>query len=137
MDFLSLTYPKNGYLCLVVLEPRIARNLAVSASVNSATVTWDVPASGIVNIYEITLNRGTAVVTKTKQSQRILTFGSLDAGTLYTVLVVAVSGDQRSEALEKTFYTRESLFFAYIGSLSNYDHLEYKSHRTSKTQLAV
>ena len=105
----------------------------MSASVNSATVTWDVPASGIVNIYEITLNRGTAVVTKTKQSQRIVTFGSLDAGTPYTMLVVAVSGDQRSEALEKTFYTRESLFFAYIGSHNTGANPKHKERQASKT----
>ena len=109
---------------MIVLEPRIARNLAVTASVNSVTVTWDVPASGIVNIYEITLNRGTALVEKIKQSQRSATFGSLDAGTPYTVLVVAISGDQRSEALEKTFYTRKCLFFAYIRSLDTDEHPE-------------
>ena len=129
MDFLSLTYPKNRYLCVIILEPRIARNLAVTASVNSATVTWDVPASGIVNIYEITLNRGTAIVEKIKQSQRSATFGSLDAGTPYTVLLVAISGDQRSEALEKTFFTRKSLFFAYIGYVNTDDQPEYKPKR--------
>ena len=100
----------------------------MTASVNSATVTWDVPASGIVNIYEITLNQGTAVVKKIKQSQRNATFDNLRAGTPYTVSVVAISGDQRSEALEKTVYTRrsKSLFFAYIGSRNTDAHLNIK-----------
>ena len=56
---------------------------------------------------------------------------------LYTVSVVAVSGDKRSEDLEETFYTRSSkyLFFAYIGSRDTDAHPEQKN--TSNIQNVI
>ena len=78
----------------------------MNVGVSSATVTWQVPASGHVDSYEIKINAATKNVPSSSKKSAIF---SLEAGTQYTVFIVAISGRQRSNALKKTFYT--SKFF--------------------------
>ena len=85
----------------------VARNVAVNADVSSATVTWQAAASGHVDTYEIKMNADIKRVSSS--NTKSATFDSLEAGTRYTVSVVAISGTQRSDPLQKTFYT--SKFF--------------------------
>ncbi|KAK2181825.1 hypothetical protein NP493_380g01008 [Ridgeia piscesae] len=87
-------------------KPKVARNLDVTVSLSSVTVTWDAPASGLVTMYEVMLKHGTALVNSTKQSGRRATFDSLEAGTPYTVSVVAISGEQRGKAVKKDCHTK-------------------------------
>jgi len=56
-------------------------------------------------MYEVMLKHGTALVNSTKQSGRRATFDSLEAGTPYTVSVVAISGEQRGKAVKKDCHT--------------------------------
>ena len=88
---------------LTVLEPRVARNVAVNVNVSSATVTWQAPAFGHVDTYEIKINGDTKNVPSS--NTKSATFDRLEAGTQYTVSVVAISGSRRSEPLQQTFYT--------------------------------
>ena len=71
--------------CLTVLEPKVARSLAVNADVSSATVTWQAPVSGHVDTYEIKINDDTKKVPS--RNTKSATFDRLEAGTRYTVSV--------------------------------------------------
>ena len=97
---------------LIVLEPKVARNVAVTVTVSSATVTWQAPVSGHVDSYEITINADTKSVHSS--NTKSATFDRLEAGTQYAVSVVAISGGQRSEASQKTFYTSSKCFHKHI-----------------------
>ena len=89
---------------VTVLEPSVAKSLRVNVTVSSLTVMWDAPA-GLVGLYEIQLkNKARSQRNITKNTRRA-TFSNLMPGSPYTVIVVSVSGDQRSETLEKRFYT--------------------------------
>ena len=97
-------------LSVTVLGPM---NLAVSVS--SVTVIWDDPATGLVDMYEVTLKHESATVRNSTQDTRSATFNELQAGTPYTVIVVAVTGSQRNTVIEKTVYTSKVFCL--------YDHL--------------
>ena len=90
-------------LSVTVLGTQLSMSLAVSVS--SVTVIWDDPATGLVDMYEVTLKHDSATVGNSTQNTRITTFSHLQAGTPYTVIVVAVTGSQRNIVMEKTFYT--------------------------------
>ena len=79
----------------------------MNVSVSSATVTWQAPASGHVGSYEIKINADIKSIPSS--NTKSATFNSLKAGTQYTVFVVVISGTQRSDPSQKTFYT--SKFF--------------------------
>ena len=86
-------------LSITVLGTQLSMNLAVSVS--SVTVIWDDPASRLVDMYEVTLKRDSATVRNSTKNTRSATFSDLQAGTPYTVIVVAVIGSQRNWQLEK------------------------------------
>ena len=90
-------------LSITVLGTQLSMNLAVSVSL--VTVIWDDPASRLVDMYEVTLKHDSATVRNSTQNTRSATFSDLQAGTPYTVIVVAVIGSQRNIVKEKTFYT--------------------------------
>ena len=93
-------------LNLTVSEPNVARSLTATATATSTlTVTWDAPGSGLVGLYEIQLKNKAGTKRNISENTRQATFGNLMPGTPYTVVVVTVSGDQRSDALEKCIYT--------------------------------
>ena len=91
---------------MTVAEPNVATNMTSLATANTMTVTWDAPSFGFVEKYtvEMTSATGTTVAT-TVANSRNATFLGLTAGTQYNVVVVAVSGDQHSRALQESFYT--------------------------------
>ena len=68
------------------------------------TVKWHAPASGRVEQYEIQLKSETGTKQSTTTSTET-TFANLTPGISYTVLMVSVSGEQRSGTAEKTFFT--------------------------------
>ena len=90
-----------------VLEPNAATGLKAIAAVNSLSVSWSSPVSGLVEQYEIQLKNQATTKQTTPHSTREATFFNLTAGTPYTVIVVALSGRQRSDKLERMFYTSE------------------------------
>ena len=61
--------------------------------------------SGHMGHYEILLNTATGTIKNITTNAIRRIFTNLMPGTLHTVVVVTVSGDQRSEALEKRIYT--------------------------------
>ena len=79
--------------------------MSLAVSVSSVTVIWDDPATGLVDMYEVTLKHESATVRNSMQDPRTATFNDLQAGTPYTVIVVDVTGSQRNIVMEKTFYT--------------------------------
>ena len=85
-----------------VLEPSAAKNLKAMVTDESMTVTWTA-ATGIVGYYEVWLKEKSD--TKRNVTQPRTTFTDLTAGKQYTVVLVTVSGDQRSITAEKSFYT--------------------------------
>ncbi|KAI0235806.1 Fibronectin [Lamellibrachia satsuma] len=91
-------------------EPNVATNMTSLATANTMTVTWDAPSFGFVEKYtvEMTSATGTTVATTVENSTNT-TFTGLTAGTQYNVVVVAVSGDQHSKALQESFYTKPNM----------------------------
>ena len=95
----------------ISLEPGVATKLeAKSRTVSSLTVLWDAPLSGDVTEYRIKLRdkQGTETTVRGRAT-RTSTFTGLAAGTMYTVVLVTVSGDQQSEVLQSNFYTSKCL----------------------------
>ena len=88
-----------------VLEPNAARSLRATAVTDtSTTVSWTA-ASGTVGYYEVWLKGKSDTKRHVTRAIKRTTFTGLLAGTQYTVVVVTVSGDQRSRTSEKRFYT--------------------------------
>lgn len=88
-----------------VTEPNVVQNIHATADVNSLTITWDAPKEGLVEKYTTTV--GSETVT-TDISNRTATFKKLIAGQQYTVVVVALSGNQKSADTMGRFYTSKS-----------------------------
>ena len=75
---------------------------------NSLTVTWTASSTAGVS-YTVTLKKdGASVKTKISVSGTSKAIDSLTAGTQYTVVVVAVIGEQSSAEVNGTFYTSKS-----------------------------
>ena len=86
-----------------VLEPTTSQNLTVDArTVDMLLITWDAPSpcEYIVNLEGVP---GSERIIHANENRT--TFTDLAAGTQYTVVVVVVSGYQRSQQLEGQFYT--------------------------------
>ena len=91
----------------IALEPNTPTDLTALVAPSSLTVTWDAPVSGLVGKYEIQLKDQTGTKQIIDADVRRGIFANLTPGTQYTVVVTAVSGDQRSVPLEKNFRTSE------------------------------
>ena len=87
-----------------VLEPSAAMNLRATVTEKSMTVSWTA-ASGTVGYYEVWLKGKSDTKRNVPRTTKRTTFTGLVAGNPYTVVVVTVSGDQRSRTAEKRFYT--------------------------------
>ena len=86
-------------------DPSPARNIARNqVSNNSLSVIWDEPASGDYTSYIVSLASGSETTIQKGASQSH-TFGSLAAGTQYTVEIIVRAGDQQSSKAEEQFYT--------------------------------
>ena len=83
----------------------MATNVAITKSVSSLIVTWNAPTSGLVETYEVKVEYNSGTLQTSTQTTRTVTFKDLEAGTRYAVVVVAISGNQRSEAVTKICYT--------------------------------
>ena len=69
------------------------------------TVSWSVPSGGVEK-YEVQLKeKSNSKRIISKQSTSSTRFIDLTAGKMYTVVLVTVSGKQRSTTPDKTFYT--------------------------------
>ena len=94
------------WLCITVVEPNVAANLTSLATANTLTVMWEALSTGFVEKYTAELKNATGTkVTTSDVKSRNTTFTGLTAGTQYNVVVVAVSGDQHSRALQEILYT--------------------------------
>ena len=76
------------------------------ATASTLTVMWDAQSTGYVDKYtaELTNATGTKLTTSDVKSTNT-TFLGLTAGSQYNVVVVAVSGDQHSRALQEIIHT--------------------------------
>ena len=90
---------------LTVLEPNPPRNLRATATASALALMWDSPASGLVGEFEIQLTNKDGTKRNTGKDTRQTTFTNLVPFTSYTVMVVTVLGNKRSEALKKDFDT--------------------------------
>ena len=88
----------------IVLEPNSPTYLTAVVAPNSLTVTWHAPLSGLVGEYEIQLKDHTGTKQTIAANDRRGLFANLTPGTQYTVVVTAVSDDQRSVPLEKVLH---------------------------------
>ena len=88
--------------------PEPARKMSADVrSVHSLTVTWDVPSSGGLTEYRVNVQgQAGSEQTVAEDAKRTVTFTGLVAGAPYTVVMVTVSGERRSSAIQKAFYTR-------------------------------
>ena len=93
---------------LTVLELGGARSLTATATVSSLRIAWLDPVTGLVGEYEIQLKNETGTIRNIKQNTTQATFSNLTPGALYTFVLVTVSGDKRSEILQKDLYTSKS-----------------------------
>jgi len=94
-------------LCIFPTEPGKVENIVVSArSPSSLAFGWDAP-SGVVKGYTVSLDGDNAAhhAEQRDESTRTATFTGLSAGTEYTVRIVTLIGDLRSETVENKFYT--------------------------------
>ena len=101
------------YSLFVVSEPDKPTNLQVAVTVNSLTVTWDAPSTGLVDKYKIELGGVSNSQEIDATNTRTAEFTSLIAGKQYSVVVVAISGTvgaggQQSDGAEGSYYTSES-----------------------------
>ena len=93
------------YNCIVI-APKDPAKLTPSATTDVLKVTWEAPPTGQVGTYRITMTTMAGVqVMSTDVTSTNATVTGLTAGTGYNVIVVAVSGDQRSKALHESVYT--------------------------------
>ena len=95
---------------IITLEPHDVQYVTVKAYVDFLTVAWGPPISGLVEKYIVTLKYVTGsrkVITDL--TNRTAKFESLKSGKQYTVLVIAVSGFQKSIGIIETKRTSESL----------------------------
>ena len=95
---------------IITLEPHDVQNVTVKAYVDFLTVAWGPPKSGLVEKYTVKLKYviGSRKVI-TDLTNRTAKFESLKSGKRYTVLVIAVSGFQKSIGVNETKRTSESL----------------------------
>ena len=82
----------------------------MTTNTDSLNVAWEPPMYGLVEKYAVEL-KYVAGSRKhvTDINSRTATFVGLKSGTPYTVLVIAVSGVQKSIGVENTYYTRKLL----------------------------
>ena len=98
------------YVELGLVVPQPARRMRADVrSVHSLTVTWDSPSSGGLTEYRVIVEEVESNRTVPKSELRSSTFTGLTAGTPYTVVVVTVSGERRSSAIQRKFHTRKFL----------------------------
>ena len=95
-----------------VLGPNAAKNLKATVTDDSMTVSWPAP-TGTVGYYEVWLQGKSDTKRNVTQANTSTTFTDLTAGKQYTVLLVTVSGDQRSTTAEEKFYTSKCVFIPY------------------------
>ena len=73
---------------------------------SSLFVTWDAPGVGVLTKYSVSLEGdGTFQKQTPGNDTTTAAFTGLTAGTVYSVWVVTVSGDQQSTAVKDIFYT--------------------------------
>ena len=86
--------------------PNRARNLLLTnQTLHALTLKWDAPVVGGLTGYNVTLAGDSTFRRQTTGNDTIATLTGLKAGVEYTVGVAAVSGNQRSTALEGKFTT--------------------------------
>jgi len=100
---------------ITVLEPNSPTITGAMVTTETMKVSWTAP-TGNVEHYEVELKGGTKQNVTQGTSA---TFYSLTPGTTYTVLLVAVSGDQRSTPAERNYYTSKCVLCAYRILLQN------------------
>ena len=90
---------------MFVLEPNAAKISGATVKETTMPVSRNQPSGG-VEIYEIQLNEKSGSKQRiTPKSTTRATFNGLTPGTQYTVVLVTVSGGQRSTTSKKAFYT--------------------------------
>ena len=89
---------------VTVLEPNSPTIGAATVTKKTLEVTWTAPY-GTVEYYEVKLKEKSGTKRNVTKERTSVTFYGLSAGTKYTVLLVAVSGGQRSTTAEGSFYT--------------------------------
>ena len=104
-SFIMIPWTCLSKVVVSVTEPNVVQNIHATADVNSLTISWDAPKEGLVEKYTTTV--GSETVT-TDISNRTATFKKLIAGQQYTVVVVALSGNQKSADTTGRFYTSKS-----------------------------
>ena len=101
------------YYLFVVSEPNKPTNLQVSVTVNSLTVTWGPPSTGLVDKYKVELGGVSNTHEINAANTKTAEFTNLIAGKQYNVVVVAISGTvgsggQQSDGTDHSYYTSES-----------------------------
>ncbi|KAI0214925.1 hypothetical protein LSAT2_033057 [Lamellibrachia satsuma] len=112
--------------------PNVAQNLSLSSrTLHTLTVKWDAPDVGGLTGYTVSLEGDGTSLTQTPDNHTTVTFTGLAAGKEYTVGVVTVNGDQKSDQVEDKFYTE---LFAYKGTVTivNQDYRETLADNTTK-----
>ena len=92
-----------------VSEPTTVQNLTVETrTATSLLTTWDAPIRCVATEYVVNITEvpGSERVISAKETRT--TFTGLTAGTLYTVVVITASREQRSTPTEGQFYTSKS-----------------------------
>ena len=88
---------------MFVLAPNAAKISSAIVKETSMTVSWSVPSGGVEQ-YEVRLKEKSGSKQNVTQKSNAQ-FTGLTAGKKYTVVLVTVSGKQRSTTPDKTFYT--------------------------------
>ena len=97
----------DNRLFYIFTVPCAAQNLTVIfITMSSLLVTWDAPAVGGLTQYRVSLEGdGTSQNQTPGSDTTTAAFTGLTAGTMHSVSVVTMSGDQRSTAVKDIFYT--------------------------------
>ena len=100
--------PYNIYLFIhVITVPNAAEALSMTdRTTRSLTVMWDAPTEGGLTGYSVTVEGDGKYHTQSLANDTTThTFVGLMSGTQYTVSVVTLAGDQKSEPLIGKYYT--------------------------------
>ena len=95
------------YSMNVITVPNAAEALSMTnRTTRSLTVKWDAPTKGGLTGYSVTVEGGGKTVTQSLANDTTThTFVDLKSGTQYTVSVVTLAGEQKSESLIGKYYT--------------------------------
>ena len=101
------TSPYDIYSIHVITVPNVAEALSTTdRTTHSLTVTWDAPTEGGLTGYSVTVEGdGKSHTQSLANDTTTHTFVGLKSGTQYSVSVVSLAGEQKSEPLIGKYYT--------------------------------